>query len=97
MGGDVGFFDPISGEMQVGGLHSSGFGEGFTEARPGKTKGRKKCTACGKLPGDMAEHWKRERDTHGPMSTSNPEALRNLPGLDDLSQHLGGIFSDRRS
>lgn len=64
--------------------------------RPSAVAGRKKCTACGKLPGNMTEHWKKERDTHGPMSTENPEALRNLPGLDQLSKHVGSIFSDRR-
>lgn len=64
--------------------------------RSSAVKGRKKCTTCGKLPGDMVSHWKTERDTHGPMSTANPEALRNLPGLDSLSKHVGSIFKDRR-
>ena len=64
--------------------------------RKASIQGRRKCTVCGRIPNSMTEHWGKESATHGPMSTENPDALRNLPGLDQLSQHLGGIFTDRR-
>lgn len=61
------------------------------------TKGRKKCSVCGRLPNSMTEHWSKESASHGPASTENPEALRNLPGLDRLSKSLGAlVFNDRR-
>lgn len=31
---DAGYFDPISGEMQIGGLHSEGYGHVFNDRRP---------------------------------------------------------------
>lgn len=75
---------------------SSDFIENQTQSRPSAVKGRRKCTVCGRLPNSMTEHWGKESASHGPMSTENPDALRNLPGLDQLSKHLGGIFTDRR-
>ena len=64
--------------------------------RPSAVKGRKKCTTCGKLPQDMVKHWGESADTHGPISTANPEAVRNLPGLKKVSEDLGSIFNNRR-
>lgn len=68
-----------------------------TEFRRGTTAGRKACTTCGRRPKSMADHWTAERETHGPISTANPEAVRNLPGLQDLSESLGAlVINDRR-
>jgi hypothetical protein len=66
------------------------------QVRPSAVKGRKKCTTCGKVPKDMTKHWGESADTHGPIASTNPEALRNFPGLKKISEDLGGLFNNRR-
>ena len=92
---DAGFFDPISGEMQLGKMYSPGYGKEFGK-KPSPVKGRKKCKVCGKTPADMAAHFQAAQDTHGPISSHNPAARQHFPGLDELSQHLTGIYNDKR-
>jgi len=49
----------------------------------------------------MTEHWQglagEQFQAHGPMSSNNPEALKNFPGLKQVSESLGDLFNNRRS
>jgi hypothetical protein len=93
----MGYWDRGGVEITAQDAKAAGYGT----KKPSAVKGRKKCTVCGQMPKSMTEHWQglagEQFQAHGPISSNNPNAMKNFPGLKKISEDLGGLFNNRRS